>query len=135
MLRDLLDDVAVGIAVAVRVLEGVVHRLHHRLGRPVRVLVARKLRERVVLLHRRAARRGLRAGHLIAPLRQQIGGTNLEISDGCRDHPDESAPGDSVLHTHRSLRSDVFYAGSSGKSYRSRSLAARAAGGTSSWSG
>ena len=60
-----LDDVAVRVAVTVRVLERVLHGLHHRRRRSVVVLVARQLDEGVVL--------SFSAGELCClPLREQF---------------------------------------------------------------
>src|SRR5678816_2977007 len=50
MLRDLIDDAAVGIAITIRVLERLRHRLHDRIRRSVRILVVGELGERVVLV-------------------------------------------------------------------------------------
>ena len=97
MLRDFLEDVAVRVAVAVGVLPGVVHRLHHRLGRAVVVLVARQLRERVVVVHRAPGpRRGTRGA---LRLREQVDvGPNPQVTDGGGDATDEIP----ARNTHRS---------------------------------
>ena len=57
VLGDLLVDVAVGVAVPVRVLPGRVHRLEHLLGRAVGVLVGCELGEVVVGIGRHDAGR------------------------------------------------------------------------------
>ena len=97
MFRDCLEDVAVGIAVPVGVLPGVVHRLHHRLGRAVVVLVARELRERVVVVERAPGPRRGAGGAL--RLREQVDlGPHPQITDGGGDAAHETP----ARNTHRS---------------------------------
>ncbi len=62
VLRDLGDQVAIRIPVAVRVLPGVVHRLHDRFRRPPAVLVAGEMRDRIVVVVAAHPRHGVAGG-------------------------------------------------------------------------
>ena len=82
---DLLDDVAIRIAVAVGVLPGVVHRLHHVLRRSEVVLVAGQLGESVVLSLATTELGGL-------ALREQLAARPQAESAHGRGDPSEKAP-------------------------------------------
>ncbi len=83
MLGELLDDVAVRIAVPVGVLPGVVHRLHHVLRRTPAVLVAREVRHRVVVIRAATHARGVAGRARTVLLREQINFTlRAEIPKG-----------------------------------------------------
>ena len=93
---DLLDDVAIRVAVAVGVLPGVVHRLHHVLGRAEVVLVAGQLGKGVVL--------GLAAPELRrAALGEQIAsGAQAQGAHGSGDASEEPTARKRVPDVHES---------------------------------
>ncbi len=97
MLGDRGDDVAVGIAVPVGVLEGVGHRLEDRVGGPVGILVAGELGHPVVLVHAQPGPRG-------GPLGEEGSrGPEGEIPEQGGDAADEAPPRYLELHVHTRL--------------------------------
>jgi len=90
MSGDLLHDAAVRIAVAVRILEGGLHRLQHRLGGTVVVLVGGQFDEGVVGLGRR--RRLQRGPRGVLAERADVG-ADPDIAEGCGDSTNETATG------------------------------------------
>src|SRR6185503_275328 len=103
MLRDLLGDAAIRIAVPVSVLEGLRHRLQHAVRRPIWILVVRELGEGVVFVHRLLRARSVGGCRGLRPER----GSRLqrEKSEGGRNAPNEASARNGVLHFHGSLRS------------------------------
>src|SRR3954471_20998229 len=100
MIGDLGNDAGIGVAVAVGALEGTCHRLHYGLGRAIRVLVARQLREGVVVVGRVEGERTVSLGG-----EQSRRCAECEHADGCSDTTDESTTAQLRAIEHGPLRS------------------------------